>query len=137
MPLLQGVLTGKYETADDVPDFRTRTRHFSGDRPQSRHGGPGAEAELFQVVDAVQAIAADLGEPMANVALAWVMAKPGVTSVITGARTPDQVARNVAAASLTLTQETIALLDAATDDLKQKLGPNADYWQIGENSRVR
>jgi aryl-alcohol dehydrogenase-like predicted oxidoreductase len=137
MPLMQGVLTGKYETAADVPDFRTRTRHFSSDRPQSRHGGPGAETELFQSVDAVRAIAKELGEPMANVALAWVMAKPGITSVIAGARTPDQVARNVAAASLDLTPETVARLDAATDELRQVLGPNADYWQIGENSRVR
>jgi myo-inositol catabolism protein IolS len=55
MPLMQGLLTGKYETVDDVPPFRTRTRHFSGDRPQSRHGGPGAEKELFDAVDAVRA----------------------------------------------------------------------------------
>ena len=74
---------------------------------------------------------------MANVALAWAMAKPGVTSVIAGARTPDQVARNVQAASLSLSPETIARLDAATDPLKQVLGPNADLWQIGENSRIR
>jgi aryl-alcohol dehydrogenase-like predicted oxidoreductase len=137
MPLMQGLLTGKYATVDDVPPFRARTRHFSGERPQSRHGGPGAEKELFEAVDAVRAIAEDLGEPMANVALAWVMAKPGVTSVIAGGRTPDQVARNVQAASLSLSPEAIARLDAATDELKQVLGPNADYWQIGENSRVR
>jgi aryl-alcohol dehydrogenase-like predicted oxidoreductase len=137
MPLMQGLLTGKYATVDDVPDFRTRTRHFSSERPQSRHGGPGAEKELFEAVDAVRAIAEDLGEPMANVALAWVMAKPGVTSVIAGGRTPDQVARNVQAASLSLSPEAIARLDATTDELKQVLGPNADYWQIGENSRIR
>jgi myo-inositol catabolism protein IolS len=137
MPLMQGLLTGKYETVEDVPPFRTRTRHFSGDRPQSRHGGPGAEKELFDAVDAVRAIAEELGEPMANVALAWVMAQPGVTSVIAGARTPDQVARNVQAASLSLSAEAVAQLDAATAPLKHVLGPNADYWQIGENSRIR
>ena len=36
-----------------------------------------------------------------------------------------------------ISPETIAQLDAATDTLKQVLGPNADYWQIGENSRIR
>ena len=88
-------------------------------------------------MNAVRAIAEELGEPMANVALAWVMAKPGLTSVIAGGRTPDQVTRNVQAASLSLSTEVISRLDAATDALKQVLGPNADYWQIGENSRIR
>ena len=137
MPLMQGLLTGKYRTVDDVPPFRARTCHFSGDRPQSRHGEPGAEQELFEAVNAVRAIADELGEPMANVALAWAMARPGVTSVIAGARTPDQVARNARAASLSLSPETLARLDAATDPLKQVLGPNADYWQGAENSRIR
>jgi len=137
MPLMQGLLTGKYATADDVPPFRSRTKHFSSQRPQARHGGPGLEKELFETVDAVRAIAQDLGKPMANVALAWVLAKPGVTSVLTGARTPDQVAQNVQAVSLSLSPEAIARLDAATDPLKQLLGPNADPWQIGDNSRVR
>jgi aryl-alcohol dehydrogenase-like predicted oxidoreductase len=88
-------------------------------------------------VDAVRAIAEDIGEPMANVALAWVMAQPGVTSAIAGARTPDQVTRNIQAAFLELSPETLARLDAATEPLKQVLGSNADYWQIGENSRIR
>jgi len=137
MPLLQGLLTGKFRTIDDVPPFRLRTRHFSGDRPMARHGTPGAEEETFAAVDAVRAIAEELGESMANVSLAWVMAQPGLVSAIAGARSPDQVARNVKAAELTLSPETVARLDAATDELKQKLGPNPDYWTSAENSRTR
>jgi len=137
MPLLQGLLTGKYRTLDDVPPFRLRTRHFSGDRPQSRHGDVGAEAEVVDALAGVRAIAKELGEPMANVALAWVMAQPGVASVIAGARSPDQVARNVQATALSLSPETIARLNEATDPVKQALGPNADYWQTAENSRMR
>jgi aryl-alcohol dehydrogenase-like predicted oxidoreductase len=137
MPLLQGLLTGKYRTLDEVPPFRLRTRHFSGDRPLSRHGDVGAEDEVVEALAAVRAIAEELGEPMANVALAWVMAQPGVTSVIAGARSPDQVARNIPSTALSLSPETIARLNEATDPVKQALGPNADYWQTTENSRMR
>jgi len=137
MPLVQGLLTGKYRTPDEVPTFRARTRHFSGEREGSRHGEPGAERETFAAIDAVREIAHELGEPMANVALAWVMARPGLASVLCGARTPDQVARNVQAARLTLPKNVIDRLDQATDSLKQALGPNADYWQGESNSRIR
>ena len=137
MPLMQGLLTGKYRTVDDVPPFRLRTRHFSSERDMARHGGPGAEAETFAAVDAVRAIAAELDEPMANVPLAWVMSRPGLVSAIAGARRPDQVARNLKAASLKLSPQVIPRLNAATDELKQKLGDTADYWQTGENSRTR
>ncbi len=137
MPLMQGLLTGKYRTVDDVPAFRARTRHFNAERAPARHGQPGAEEETFAAIDAVRAIAAELNEPMANVALAWLIAQPGLVSAIAGARRPDQVARNAAAASLELPPETMARLDAATDALKKKLGPNADYWHPLETARTR
>lgn len=137
MPLMQGLLADKYRTIDEVPPFRTRTRHFSGDRPGARHAGPGAEVEVFAALDAVRSIAQELGEPMANVALAWLIAKPGVTSVLAGARRPDQIERNVKVTSLVLESEVIERLDQVTDALKQVLGSNADYWQEGENSRSR
>jgi aryl-alcohol dehydrogenase-like predicted oxidoreductase len=91
----------------------------------------------MEAINAVRAIAEALGEPMANIALAWVMARPGVVSVISGARSPEQVARNAQAMALTLSPEAIAQLDAATEALKQVLGPNADYWQTKEHSRMR
>jgi aryl-alcohol dehydrogenase-like predicted oxidoreductase len=137
MPLMQGLLTGKFQTIDDVPPFRMRTRHFSGEREMSRHGEPGAEKETFEALDAVRAVAQEIGQPMANVALAWVISQPGVASAIAGARRPDQVARNVRAASLDLDPAALARLDAATKVLKEKLGPNIDYWNSLENARTR
>jgi hypothetical protein len=47
------------------------------------------------------------------------------------------VARNVKATALTLAPETIARLSEATAPVKGALGPNADYWQTEENSRMR
>jgi len=137
MPLLQGLLADKYHTPDEVPPFRARTRHFQGDRPGSRHGEPGAEVETFVALAAIREIAQELGQPMDSVALAWVMAKPGVTSVLAGARTPEQVTRNVRSAPLSLPDAAIARLDQATDALKRKLGPNADYFQGHGDSRIQ
>jgi aryl-alcohol dehydrogenase-like predicted oxidoreductase len=137
MPLMQGLLTGKFATIDDVPAFRMRTRHFSGQREMSRHGEPGAEQETFEAIDAIRSIADGLGEPVADVALAWVIAQPGLVSAIAGARRPDQIARNVHAGSLELAPSVIGRLDAATAALKDKLGPNIDYWNSLENARTR
>jgi myo-inositol catabolism protein IolS len=137
MPLMQGLLAGKYHTIEDVPPFRMRTRHFSGARPDVRHGEEGAEQETFAAIHAVRGIAEEIGQPMATVALAWVMAKPGMVSALAGARTPAQIERNVPSAEITLSPEIIARLDGATDPLKKRLGPNADYWQSGANSRIR
>jgi len=133
--LMQGFLTGKFASAADVPDDRARTRHYSCNRPLSKHDYEGAEEETFAAIAAVRETAEGLGEPMADVALAWLLAQDGVTSVIVGARNADQAKRNVRAAELTLSQEVVDRLSAATAALKQKLGPNADMWQT--ESRIR
>jgi len=136
MPLMQGILAGNWATVDEIPEFRRRTRHFRGDRPGTRHGGPGAEAELIAALDELRAVAAELGHPMADIALAWIAAQPGVASVIAGARRPDQIVRNVRGIELGLNAETIARLNAATDPIKHKLGPNIDMWEEGEAMRA-
>ena len=82
-------------------------------------------------------MAEGLGEPMARVALAWAIGRPGVTSVIVGARNPGQLLRNIEAADLVLGEEAVRALDAATDPLKAKLGPNADMWCSEADSRIR
>jgi myo-inositol catabolism protein IolS len=137
MPLMQGLLTGKYATADDVPPFRARTRHFSRTRPETRHGEEGAEEETFAALGRIRGIAQELGVPMAHLALAWVAAQPGIATVLVGSRTPAQLQENLAAFSLQLAPEILARLAEATEALRRKLGPNADYWQGAEDSRIR
>lgn len=127
-PLLQGLLSGRFRKVDDVPDGRTRTRHFRGDRPMSRHGGPGCEDLTFATLDRIRTIAAVLGQPMADVALAWLLHRPGVSSVIFGARTPGQIEENVTASRLKLDTSTMDALNRATNDLKTALGSSADLW---------
>ena len=137
MALMQGLLVGLYNGPEDVPAFRARTRHFRGDQPGSRHGGPGAETETFQALAGIREIAAELGEPMADVALAWVAAKTGVACVLVGSRRREQLLRNVKAASLTLSADVIARLDQVTEALRRKLGPGADYFQGDADQRTR
>ncbi len=136
-PLLQGLLTGKFATAADVPDERARTRHFSGTRPHARHGEAGHEEATFAAIDRIRDISDGLGLPMAQVALAWLLAQPGVTSVLAGARHPDQIAENVQAAEVELPADALAALSAATEPLKVALGDNPDMWQPKERSRIR
>ena len=136
MPLNQGLLVGHWAAPDDVPPFRARTRHFSGDRPGSRHGEAGAEKETFAALKRIRQISADVGAPMAHVALAWVAAKPGVTCVLVGGRKPDQLVRNLAAATLDLPESIITRLDEATEELRLRLGPSPDYFQGLANTRM-
>jgi myo-inositol catabolism protein IolS len=128
-PLAQGLLAGKFASPDEVPAPRARSRHFSGDRPQSRHREAGCEVETFAAVERIRAICDRMGQPMAKVAVAWLFHQPGVTSVIAGARRPDQIRQTAQAADLELPPEIIAELSKATEEVRQILGPNPDMWQ--------
>jgi myo-inositol catabolism protein IolS len=128
-PLVQGLLTGKFSSPDEVPAGRARIRLFSTDRPLARHGEPGREAETFAAIEEIRRICASIGRPMAQVALAWLLHQPGVTSVIAGAREPHQIQGTAQAAEVALSPGTVDELDAATDELKQLMGPNPDMWQ--------
>ncbi len=136
-PLCQGLLTGKFRTADEVPEGRTRSRHFAPTRPRSRHGFAGAESETFAAIDRIRAIAGRIEQPMAAVALAWCLQQPGVTAVIAGAHSPEQVAKNAAAGALILDGDAIVELNAVTEPLKQLLGHNSDMWGSPTEGRWR
>jgi myo-inositol catabolism protein IolS len=137
MPLLQGILAGKWEKVEDIPVKRRRTRHFSGEREGARHGEPGHEVLLMETLGRIRAIAEGAGRNMAELALAWSMAQPGVASVIVGARKPAQLARNLGAAHHPLDGETLRLLDEATRPLREAMGDNPDMWLGAGECRIR
>ena len=128
-PLAQGLLTGKFRSAGDVPDGRARTRLFSGKRSEARHGQAGCEAETFAAIDRIRHICDEIRQPMANVALAWLLHQSGVTSAIAGARRPDQIRQTAQAADLALPPEILTRLTDATEETKRIVGPNPDMWQ--------
>jgi aryl-alcohol dehydrogenase-like predicted oxidoreductase len=103
-PIAGGLLSGKYRRGAEAP-------------PGSRHLTEWSEPpvydedKLYDTIEELVAIGADLGVSAAQVALAYTMAKPAVTSLIVGARTEQQLADNLAAADLTLTSDHMERLD--------------------------
>lgn len=79
---------------------------------------PGVSKSLtdrnYAIIEAAEAVATELGTGVAQVALAWVLARPGVASPILGARTLAQLDGNLASLDLTLPEAMIARLDAAS-----------------------
>lgn len=134
-PLLQGLLTGRWQEPDDVPIPRARTRHFRGDRPQSRHGEEGCESETFAALDSIRSIAERKGVSMSDLAIAWLTAQEGVSSVIFGAGNEKQLEENIKTLDVNLDEGTLSELDEATAAVKAHLGANPDLW-MGE-SRYR
>jgi aryl-alcohol dehydrogenase-like predicted oxidoreductase len=108
-PLAGGLLSGKYRRGQDAPEG---TRRFVGwDEPPVHD-----EDRLYDTVDALVEIGAAHGVSAARVALAWLLGRPGVTSVVVGARTDEQLADNLAAASLELAPEERARLDRVSQE---------------------
>jgi len=129
-PLGGGWLSGKY-SRDQRPSGETRL----GDDPNR-----GMEAydrrgtdRTWQIIDAMQSVAEARGISMAEVALAWVTDRPGVTWTIIGARTSEQLATNLKAADLHLSSEETSALDKASD-----LGAaDYPYGELGVQQRDR
>jgi aryl-alcohol dehydrogenase-like predicted oxidoreductase len=128
-PIAQGLLTGKFASVDEIPDKRVRTRLFSSQRPNTSHGEPGCEHEMFDAIARIREISESLGQPMGNVSMAWLLAQPGVGSVIVGGRNPGQARQNAAAGDLALDEEVVDQLSEATEPVKQAVGTNCDMWE--------
>ncbi len=127
-PLAQGVLTGRYKNADEVPEGLARTRHYSKDRPQSVHDEDGCEDELFAAIDKIGRVADQMAQPMANVALAWVKSRVAVATMLIGARNREEVGWNIPAIDLKPPPDAAAELSTITEDVKQIIGSNPDLW---------
>ncbi len=122
-PLGAGLLTGKYgrekiaeaSRAPSMPDGSADTTategRLNGDNP---FGGMLFTERNFDIVDAVRAVSEETGKTMAQVALSWVAARPGIASVLIGASRTDQLVQNIASLELTLTEDHLNRLEAAT-----------------------
>ena len=105
-PLAGGFLTGKYDRAN------TRdTGRLSGANP---FGDSKFSDRNWSVLDVLRSVAAEIERPPAQVALAWLMGRPGVNSTVVGASSLEQLASNLAAAELALTAEQLNRLDEAS-----------------------
>jgi len=104
-PLAGGLLSGKFD------------RHGNSDASARRAKiafPPVDEARTFDVIDGLKAVAQRRKSEPAQIALAWLLAKPAVTSVIVGIKRPDQLAANLSALDLVLKKEDFDQLDEAS-----------------------
>ncbi len=111
-PLAGGWLSGKY-VRDRTPTGATRLGE-NPNRGMEAWAARNADERTWSVLDAVAEIAAELDVSAAQVALAWVLAQPAVSSVILGVRTVDQLQDNLAASSVELSVAQVQRLGAAS-----------------------
>jgi aryl-alcohol dehydrogenase-like predicted oxidoreductase len=112
-PIGQGVLTGKYAPGAEPP---------AGSRATDDKGGANMVArflrdDVLTRVQALRPIADELGISMAQLAIAWVLHNPNVASAIIGASRPEQVAENVKAAGVTLSDDVLTKIDETLGDV--------------------
>ena len=122
-PLAGGLLTGKFSPDGKGPDG---TRRASFDFPVVD------KPRAFKVVDAMRPIAAQHQATVAQVALAWLLSRPQVSTVIMGAKTPEQLAENLGASALVLTPDELQVLDDVS-----KLPPEYPGWMLAMQAQYR
>jgi aryl-alcohol dehydrogenase-like predicted oxidoreductase len=103
-PLASGLLSGKYTRGEAFP---AGSRLAEVDRFAAR-----ASTENYDKIDALSAYATERGHTILELAIAWLAAQRGVTSIIAGATKPEQVAANAAALSWQLTAEEVGAVSA-------------------------
>ncbi|PAT42415.1 hypothetical protein CK621_09590 [Vandammella animalimorsus] len=118
-PLGWGRLTGKLHRGQPLPEG-SRLHQTAQFAP------PVADEHLWRVTDALDAIAADTGRPVPQIALNWLLQRPSVATVLIGARNEAQLQQNLAAADWTLSAEHMAQLDAAS--FRMPPYPYYPYW---------
>lgn len=122
-PTAGGLLTGRYRRGEKPP---------ADSRYDAFWKAPDVFTEgAFDVLDAVEALAAEKGCTPAQLALAWCMAQPGVTAPIIGPRTVDQLADSLGACGVTITAEDRQQLDAAApagDKVSPFYGSDGFAW---------
>lgn len=123
-PLGWGRLTGKIRRGQPPAEGRIQQG--------GAEGGPIVEDDyLYQVVDALDAVAAETGKTVPQVALNWLLQRPSVANIVVGARNEEQLRQNLGALGWSLSAEQIARLDAASQRT-----PIYPYWhQRGFNER--
>ncbi|SHE80086.1 Predicted oxidoreductase [Kaistia soli DSM 19436] len=126
-PLGWGRLTGRIRRGAPIPE---------GSRlHETAIFAPPVEDELlYRVVDALDAVAAETGKTVPQIAINWLLQRPTVSSVIVGARNEEQLRQNLGAVGWSLTQSQMATLDAASDVLPPY--PHTPYRQQAGFARL-
>lgn len=128
-PLMQGLLTGKFKSVAMVPSNRARTRLFAHTHERAKHQEDGHEELMFNTIYELKLLCRQEGISLTHLSLAWLLMQEDITTIIVGARTPEQIVDNVMSLSVQLSDEVIRKLDKLTESLKTDVGENPDLWQ--------
>jgi aryl-alcohol dehydrogenase-like predicted oxidoreductase len=122
-PLAGGLLSGKFSSDGKGPEG---ARRATFDFPVVD------KARAFALVDLMRPIAESHKATVAQVALAWLLSRPQVSTVIVGAKTPEQLTDNLGATTLALTSDDLRALDEAS-----KLPPEYPGWMLAMQAGYR
>jgi aryl-alcohol dehydrogenase-like predicted oxidoreductase len=123
-PLAGGLLSGKFKSAEDKGP--TGARRIAFDFPVVD------KERAFRCVDAMRPMAAERGTSVAQIALAWLLSKPFVSTVIIGAKSMDQLRDNLAATRVSLTDDELKMLDTVS-----QLPPEYPGWMLAMQGQYR
>ncbi len=112
-PLARGFLTGKYQRGEDIPGDSRFARDMSG--RMAERGQKHFSDLSYNVLDTVTEIASEKGVAPSQVALAWVMNQPAITSPIIGPRTMAHLEDNLGAVDVAITDDDRARLDTVAE----------------------
>lgn len=105
-PLAQGLLTGKYRKGQPIPEgSRAATERVKGSISRM------LDEERLDRVEQLSGLAAEFGISLSQLALAWILRKPQISSALIGASRPEQIVENVKACDVTLDQATLDRID--------------------------
>ncbi|MGO8854514.1 MAG: aldo/keto reductase [Steroidobacteraceae bacterium] len=123
-PLAGGLLSGKFKSADDKGPAGARRATF--DFPVVN------KDRAFKCVDAMRPMAAERQVSVAQIALAWLLTKPFVSTVIIGAKSMDQLRDNIASTRVQLTEAELKSLDEVS-----QLQPEYPGWMLAMQGQMR
>jgi len=118
--LAQGLLTGTFDLNTTLPG--------EDQRPRSVLWQPENYGKCLYAVERLRPIAAELGVTLAQLALRWLAAQPGVTTTLVGARVPDEIEDAAASASWALPDDVLTEVQAISDELYLSMPIYPDMW---------
>ena len=108
-PLGWGRLTGKVRRGQPLPEVSRLQSEVA-----NSYGPPVSNEHVYQIVDAIDAIAQETGKSVPQIALNWLLQRPSISTVIIGARNEEQLRQNLGAVGWNLTADQVKRLDAAS-----------------------
>ena len=123
-PLAAGQLTGKFRSGQPIPEASRLTQG-------GEQGPPVNYDRLYNIVDALDEVAAETGKELSQVALNWLLRRPTVVNLVVGARTEEQLKQNFGAVGWSLTPEQVKRLDDASTT-----HPIYPYWHQRNNLKL-